>query len=336
MVIVLGQEESRTLRHDRIGTEHILLGLLREKAGVAARVMQTFGITADRAREQLITVVGTGEAAYPGQIPFTPRAKKVLEEALAEALRLHHSYIGTEHVLLALANEDEGPAARVLADLQADPKEIRREVLERLRAGEGGPDEDQPAEGPSVNGIGQIELSERVERLLMAAAGRSLGRGDTLVDLPELLAEIAEDESALTFLATLLSDKMAGEGPRGGIRRALSRGRPRRSVAWSLCPAGGTSPRTSRDHQERAVLQVRDQLWVTTVGTDRSSRTSSTVGIKHAEQGVNGEIVVVRPRRVTAFAVVFRFIVHFFSGLPFTLCGGLLDLFSRVLDRALV
>lgn len=214
MVIVLGQEESRTLRHDRIGAEHILLGLLREEAGVAARVMETVGITADQAREQVIAVLGTGEAACSGQIPFTPRAKKILEEALAEALRLHHSYIGTEHILLALANEHEGPAARVLVNLSADLNEIRRRVFLRLNAGEGGPDQSQPAEGgPPINGIGEVELSERVERLVMAAAGRSLGRGETLVDLPELLEVIAEDEAALTFLATLLSDKMVGEGP---------------------------------------------------------------------------------------------------------------------------
>src|SRR6058998_2601531 len=116
-VVVLAQEEARTLKHNYIGTEHILLGLLREEEGLAARVVR---------------IVGSGEEVTSGQIPFTPRAKKVLELALREALSLGHNYIGTEHILLGLVRENEGVAARILLDFDADSEKIRNEVIRML------------------------------------------------------------------------------------------------------------------------------------------------------------------------------------------------------------
>ena len=115
-VVVLAQEEARTLKHNYIGTEHILLGLLREEEGLAARVLEGLEITVEEVRAQVIRIVGSGEEVTSGQIPFTPRAKKVLELALREALSLGHNYIGTEHILLGLVRENEGVAARILAD----------------------------------------------------------------------------------------------------------------------------------------------------------------------------------------------------------------------------
>src|SRR5215212_4526306 len=136
-VVVLAQEEARTLKHNYIGTEHILLGLLREEEGLAARVLESLDITVERVRAQVVRIVGSGEEVTSGQIPFTPRAKKVLELALREALSLGHNYIGTEHILLGLVRENEGVAARILLDFDADSEKIRNEVI-RILSGPGG------------------------------------------------------------------------------------------------------------------------------------------------------------------------------------------------------
>src|SRR5207248_887978 len=112
-VVVLAQDEARALKHNYIGTEHILLGLLREEEGLAARVLESLDITVEEVRAQVARIVGQGDEVTTGQIPFTPRAKKVLELALREALSLGHNYIGTEHILLGLVREHEGLAARI-------------------------------------------------------------------------------------------------------------------------------------------------------------------------------------------------------------------------------
>ncbi len=145
-VVVLAQEEARTLKHNYIGTEHILLGLLREEEGLAARVLESLDITVERVRAQVVRIVGSGEEVTSGQIPFTPRAKKVLELALREALSLGHNYIGTEHILLGLVRENEGVAARILLDFDADSEKIRNEVI-RMLSGPGGRRQGQGAAG---------------------------------------------------------------------------------------------------------------------------------------------------------------------------------------------
>jgi ATP-dependent Clp protease ATP-binding subunit ClpC len=137
-VVVLGQDEARALKHNYIGTEHILLGLLREEEGLAARVLESFDITVEEVREQVKRLVGQGdEEIVGGQIPFTPRAKKVLELALREALSLGHNYIGTEHVLLGVVRENQGVAARILLEFDADAEKIRNEII-RMLTGPGG------------------------------------------------------------------------------------------------------------------------------------------------------------------------------------------------------
>jgi ATP-dependent Clp protease ATP-binding subunit ClpA len=133
-VVVLAQEEARQLKHNYIGTEHILLGLLGEPEGYAGRVLTSFGITRDGAREEVRAMVGGGKAAPSGHIPFTPRAKKTLELALREALQLHHNYIGTEHILLGLIREGDGVAAQLMKQ-HADLLAIRTAVLDTVPAG---------------------------------------------------------------------------------------------------------------------------------------------------------------------------------------------------------
>jgi len=132
-VVVLAQEEARMLDHNYIGTEHILLGLIHEGEGVAAEALTSIGIGLDAVRGQVEQIIGKGGAVPTGHIPFTPRAKKVLELALREALQLNHNYIGTEHLLLGLVREGEGVAAQVLQTLGGDLDRVRQAVIRRLR-----------------------------------------------------------------------------------------------------------------------------------------------------------------------------------------------------------
>lgn len=131
--VVLSSDEARSLRHTYIGTEHLLLGLLREEHGLAARALENFGILVEDVRGKIIKRVGIGEnPVTDGQIPFTPRAKKVLELALREALSLGHNYIGTEHILLGIVREDAGMAVMILHEYGADAEHIRSEVIRLL------------------------------------------------------------------------------------------------------------------------------------------------------------------------------------------------------------
>jgi ATP-dependent Clp protease ATP-binding subunit ClpC len=131
-VVVLAQDEARALKHSYIGTEHLLLGLLREEEGLAARVLESFDITVEEVRAQVARIIGQGDEVTTGQIPFTPRSKRVLELALREAMSLSHNYIGTEHILLGLVRENEGVAARILLDFDTDAEKIRNEIIRML------------------------------------------------------------------------------------------------------------------------------------------------------------------------------------------------------------
>src|ERR1700728_3941892 len=164
-VVVLAQEEARTLKHNYIGTEHILLGLLREEEGLAARVLESLDITVERVRSQVVRIVGSGEEVTSGQIPFTPRAKKVLELALREALSLGHNYIGTEHILLGLVRENEGVAARILLDFDADSEKIRNEVI-RMLSGPGGRRQGQSGGAGAGAGAGASGEGKKSSKLL--------------------------------------------------------------------------------------------------------------------------------------------------------------------------
>src|SRR4030088_1315301 len=171
-VVVLAQEEARTLKHNYIGTEHILLGLLREEEGVAARVLESLDITVERVRAQVVRIVGSGEEVTSGQIPFTPRAKKVLELALSEAMTKRHNYIGTEHILLGLVRENEGVAARILLDFDADSEKIRNEVI-RMLSGPGGRRQGQSG-GGSGSGASAAPGEGKKSSKLLDQFGRNL------------------------------------------------------------------------------------------------------------------------------------------------------------------
>ena len=136
-VVVLAQEEARMLNHNYIGTEHILLGLIHEGEGVAAKALESLGISLDGVRTQVTEIIGEGQQAPSGHIPFTPRAKKVLELSLREALQLGHNYIGTEHILLGLIREGEGVAAQVLTKMGADLNKVRQQVIQLLSGYQG-------------------------------------------------------------------------------------------------------------------------------------------------------------------------------------------------------
>ncbi|MFO7292970.1 MAG: Clp protease N-terminal domain-containing protein, partial [Acidimicrobiia bacterium] len=142
-VVVLAQEEARSLNHNYIGTEHILLGLLNEGEGIAAKALESLGIGLDSVRDEVVKIIGPGQQSPTGHIPFTPRAKKVLELSLREALQLGHNYIGTEHILLGLIREGEGVAAQVLQQLGAELQKVRQSVIQLLSGP--GTTEDQPS-----------------------------------------------------------------------------------------------------------------------------------------------------------------------------------------------
>jgi ATP-dependent Clp protease ATP-binding subunit ClpC len=146
-VVVLAQEEARMLNHNYIGTEHILLGLIHEGEGVAAKALESLGISLEAVRQQVEEIIGQGQQAPSGHIPFTPRAKKVLELSLREALQLGHNYIGTEHILLGLIREGEGVAAQVLVKLGADLNRVRQQVIQLLSGYQG--KEPSSAGGPA-------------------------------------------------------------------------------------------------------------------------------------------------------------------------------------------
>ncbi|MFM8526694.1 MAG: Clp protease N-terminal domain-containing protein, partial [bacterium] len=202
-VVVLAQEEARTLKHNYIGTEHILLGLLREEEGLAARVLESRDITVERVRSQVVRIVGSGEEVTAGQIPFTPRAKKVLELALREALSLGHNYIGTEHILLGLVRENEGVAARILLDFDADSEKIRNEVI-RMLSGPGGSKRgsESSSGAPSGEGKKSSKLLDQFGRNLtkLAADGKLdpvIGRETEIERIMQVLSRRTKNNPVL-------------------------------------------------------------------------------------------------------------------------------------------
>src|SRR5579864_8840431 len=170
-VVVLAQEEARLLNHNYIGTEHILLGLISEGEGVAAKALESLGISLEAVRQQVEEIIGTGSSSPQGHIPFTPRAKKVLELSLREALQLGHNYIGTEHILLGLIREGEGVAAQVLQKLGADLGRVRKQVIQLL-SGYGSTQE--PRAGEQATPSGSPILDQFGRNLTALASGNKL------------------------------------------------------------------------------------------------------------------------------------------------------------------
>jgi Clp amino terminal domain, pathogenicity island component/UvrB/uvrC motif len=193
-VVVLAQEEARMLDHNYIGTEHLLLGLIHEGEGVAAKALEAMGISLNAVRQQVETIIGRGEQAPSGHIPFTPRAKRVLELSLRESGQLGHNYIGTEHILLGLVREGEGVAAQVLVKLGADLNRVRQMVVQllngretearpKLRSMRGGVIEDVLARLDSMDGR-------------LTAIERWVGMGPDVRDLDQEIGQLRRDKEA--------------------------------------------------------------------------------------------------------------------------------------------
>ena len=189
-VVVLAQEEARMLNHNYIGTEHILLGLIHEGEGVAAKALESLGISQEAVRQQVEEIIGQGQHASSGHIPFTPRAKKVLELSLREALQLGHDYIGTEHILLGLICEGEGVAAQVLVKLGADLNRVRQRVGQLL----------QGYQGKEPAAAGAPAASAPSTSLVLDQFGRNLSAGAREGKLDPVIGREKEIERVMQVL----------------------------------------------------------------------------------------------------------------------------------------
>ena len=195
-VVVLAQEEARMLNHNYIGTEHILLGLIHEGEGVAAKALESLGISLEAVRQQVEEIIGQGQQAPSGHIPFTPRAKKVLELSLRESLQLGHNYIGTEHILLGLIREGEGVAAQVLVKLGADLDRVQQQVIQLLR-GRRGEKPHGPAPAPRERGLAP-EIAARLDAidLRLSAVEQRAGTGPDAGELDQQIEQAQRDRHA--------------------------------------------------------------------------------------------------------------------------------------------
>jgi len=199
-VVKLAEEEARKLDHNYIGTEHILLGLIREGEGVAAKALESLGISLEAVRVQVVEIIGQGQQVPPEIIPFTPRAKKVLELSLRESLQLGHDYIGTEHILLGLIREGDGVAAQVLVKLGANLNRVRQQVIQ-LISGE----QPQPGRLPPQEGVPAPEARARLDAIegrlaaidgLLAAVEQRVGIRPDTTDLDEEIDRIRGERQA--------------------------------------------------------------------------------------------------------------------------------------------
>ena len=202
--VVLAQEEARKLDHGYIGTEHLLLGLIREGEGVAAKALESLGISLKTVREQVVARVGRGQRPPSGHIPFTERAKRVLELSLRESGQLGHRYIGTEHVLLAIVREGDGIAAQVLTGLGADLGRVRQQVIELLhgRTSEGPRSGPSPRAGSGSGPAEDVRPEDDVTAWLealglrLAAIERWVGMRPDVDDLDQDIARVRRDKEA--------------------------------------------------------------------------------------------------------------------------------------------